>query len=86
MAAPVIDFMMRGQSQSASGMVHHLLGKDRFYEINPKTAPGDFHLDKLSTELVAMGEAEWRHASSELFDRRFFDHQAAPFEPCHKLK
>ena len=85
MAAPVIDFMMRGQSQSASGMVHHLLGKDRFLEINPKTAPGDFHLDKLSKELLAMGEAEWRHASSELFDRGFFDHQAAPFEPCHKL-
>lgn len=85
MAAPIIDFMMRGQSQSASGMVHHLLGKDRFFEVNPKTAPGDFHLDKLSRELLAMGEAEWRHASSDLFDRGFFDHQAAPFEPCYEL-
>ncbi len=85
MAAPVIDFMMRGQSQSASGMVHHLLGRDRFYEINPVTAPGDFHLDRLSKELVAMGEAHWRHASSELFDRGFFDHQSASFEPCYTV-
>jgi uncharacterized protein len=85
MAAPVIDFMMRGQSQSASGMVHHLLGRDRFFQINPLTAPGDFHLDKLSKTLVAMGEAEWRHGSSELFDRGFFNHQSAPFEPCYKL-
>ncbi len=85
MAAPVIDFMMRGQSQSASGMVHHLLGKDRFFEINPKAAPGDFELDKLSDELLALGEVEWRHASSELFDLGFLEHQAAPFDPVHKI-
>lgn len=86
MAAPVIEFMMRGQAQSASGMVQHLLGKDRFYEVNPVTAPGDFQLDKLSKELIALGEAEWRHASSELLDRGFFDHKAEPYEPFHHLK
>ena len=86
MAAPIIDFMMRGQSQSASGMVHHLLGNDRFFQVNPKAAPRDFELDKLSDELLALGEAEWRHASSELFDRGFLEHQAAPFEPFHKIE
>lgn len=86
MAAPLIGFMMRGQSQSASGMVHHLLGKERFYEVNPVSAPGDFQLDKLSRELVALGEAEWRHASSELSDRGFFDHKANPYEPIYQLK
>jgi patatin-like phospholipase/acyl hydrolase len=83
-AAPLINFMMRGQSQSASGMVLHLLGKERFHQINPVSAPGDFHLDKLRKELVALGEAEWRHESSELMDKGFFDHQAVPFEPCYQ--
>ena len=85
MAAPLIEFMMRGQSQSASGMVFHLLGKDRFHQVNPVSAPGDFHLDKLRKELVALGEAKWRHESSELLDKGFFDHTAEPFEPCHQL-
>lgn len=84
MAAPVIQFMMRGQSQSASGMALHLLGKDRFHEINPKVAPGDFKLDKLSQELVALGEAEWRHASSELLDAGFFDHHAEQYNPVYE--
>ncbi len=90
MAAPVIDFLMRGQSQSASGMVHHLLNttkrRKRFIEINPPVAPGDFHLDRLSKDLIAMAEAKWRHASSELSDLGFFAHQAAPYEPHHPLK
>ena len=85
MAGPLIEFMMRGQSQSASGMVQHLLGNSRFHQVNPVSAPGDFHLDKLRTELVALGEAKWRHESSELLDKGFLDHTSAPFNPCYKL-
>lgn len=85
MAAPIIEYMMRGQSQSASGMVAHLLSKTRYHEVNPKVAQGDFALDKLSKDLIALADAEWRHQSSELMDKDFFEHLAEPFEPCHKL-
>ena len=85
MAAPVVEFMMRGQAQSASGMALHVLGKDRYHEINPKAAQGDFKIDKLSEELVALADAEWRHQSSELLDKGFLNHTAAAFEPCHKI-
>jgi patatin-like phospholipase/acyl hydrolase len=86
MAAPVIDFMMRGQSQAASGMVTHLIGKSHFHEVDRLVAPGDYHLDKLSKELVAMAAAEWRHQSSELMDLGFFDHQAPRFQPAYPLE
>jgi patatin-like phospholipase/acyl hydrolase len=86
MVAPVIEFMMRGQAQAASGMVMHLISKDHFHEIDPMVAPGDYHLDKLSKELVAMGAAEWRHQSSELMDLGFLDHTASAFEPTYSLE
>lgn len=85
MAAPVIEFMMRGQSQSSSGMVTHLIGKDHFHQVDPLVAPGDYHLDKLSMDLVAMGAAQWRHESSELMDLGFFNHKAPAFEPTYRL-
>ena len=85
MAAPLISFMMRGQAQSASGMVRHLLAPDRYHEINPAVAPGDFKLDKLSDELVAMADSVWRHQSSELMDKGFFDHKAEPYKPHYEL-
>ncbi|NJK90495.1 MAG: hypothetical protein HC904_00890 [Blastochloris sp.] len=85
MAGPLINFMMRGQSQSASGMVTHLLGKDRYHEINPKVAAGDFKLDKLSHELLALADAQWRHQSSDLMDKGFFDHKAVPYTPSYNL-
>lgn len=85
MAAPVIEFMMRGQSQASSGMVTHLIGKDHFHQVDPLVAPGDYHLDKLSKELVAMGAARWRHESSELMEFGFFDHKAPTFEPAYSL-
>ena len=85
MAAPVIEFMMRGQSQAASGMVTHLIGKEQFRQVDPLVAPGDYHLDKLSHELLGMGAARWRHESSELMDFGFLDHKALPFEPTYTL-
>jgi patatin-like phospholipase/acyl hydrolase len=85
MAGPLINFMMRGQSQSASGMVYHMLGGDRYHEINPKVAAGDFKLDKLSKELVALADAQWRHQSSELMDKGFFAHKAQPYTPSYSV-
>ena len=83
MAGPLISFMMRGQAQSASGMTKHLLSRDRYHEIDPKVAAGDFKLDKLSHELLALADAQWRHQSSELMDKGFLDHQAQPYTPTY---
>jgi patatin-like phospholipase/acyl hydrolase len=85
MARPLIEFMLRGQSQSAVGMVQHLIGKERLYEIQPLVAAGDFKLDKLNKKMEALAEAEWRHASSELASKGFFDHIAKPYKPFYKL-
>jgi patatin-like phospholipase/acyl hydrolase len=83
MAAAAIDFMMRGQERSASAMAGHILGADRFYEVNPHAAPGDFTLDKLSEELVAIADLEYRFHSSNLEDRGFFNHLAEPYSPYY---
>jgi hypothetical protein len=66
-------------------MTLHLLGKENFHEVNPMVAQGDFQLDKLSRDLVSMAEAQWRHESSEIMDKGFFAHTAAPFEPFYQL-
>jgi patatin-like phospholipase/acyl hydrolase len=85
MAAPIIEFMMKGQSQSASGMARHVLGETRYHEVNPVVADGDFKMDVLNTQLVALADAEWRHHSSELADKGFFSHKAQPFKPCYTV-
>jgi uncharacterized protein len=84
MAKAAIDFMMRGQELSASNMAKHLLGKDRYHEVNITVAPGDFALDRLSTELVGFGQACWRTHSSELDDKAFFDHRPKPYTPFYR--
>jgi hypothetical protein len=86
MARHIVDFMMTGQSQAASGMAAHLLNRDQIIEINPRAGEGDYGLDKLSPALVALAESEWRHASSDLAEKGFFDHEASEFSPCHQLQ
>jgi patatin-like phospholipase/acyl hydrolase len=81
MARPVIDYMMRGQERSASAMAGHILGPERYYEVNPPAPPGDFTLDKLSRELIALGDYEFRYHSSNLDERGFLQHQAATYTP-----
>ena len=78
-----VEIMMRGQSQAASGGVWQLLGADRFVEINPIVAPKDYRLDQLSEDLIGMAKATFRQTVSELGDKRFLDHRAAPFSPFH---
>ena len=83
MAAPVIDYMMAGQELSASGMVKHILGKDRFHEVNPVAAPNEFALDKLSQELTELGEHEFRKHCSDLADKGFLEHKPAEYKPYY---
>ena len=82
MAGSVVEFMMRGQAESARNMAEHLLGRQRFHEVNVMTAPGDYILDRPSQELVGLGRNEWRKHSSDLADKGFLNHQAHPFTPC----
>jgi patatin-like phospholipase/acyl hydrolase len=83
MAQAVIEYMMRGQERSASAMAWHILGKERYYEVNPVAAPGDYSLDKLSQDLVALAEHEFRNHSSNLSDLGFLNHKAAPYKPLY---
>jgi patatin-like phospholipase/acyl hydrolase len=86
MAKAAMDFMMRGQELSASNMAIHLLGKDRYHEVNITVTPGDFALDRLTTELVGFGHTCWRTHSSELDDKGFFDHKPEPYKPFYKTE
>lgn len=80
------EVMMRGQSQAASGGVWQLLGSERFIEIDSKVSPSDYRLDRLSADLVGMAKASFRKTVSEIGDKGFLDHSAAPFTPYHTDK
>jgi patatin-like phospholipase/acyl hydrolase len=83
MCAAAVDYMMRGQEHSASAMARHILTEDRYYEVNPVAPPGDFALDKLSKELIALADHEYRFHSSNLDERGFFRHRATPYTPYY---
>jgi len=83
MCAAAIDYMLRGQEHSASAMARHILTEHRYYEVNPAVPPGDFALDKLSKELIALADHEYRFHSSDLDERGFFRHRAAPYTPYY---
>lgn len=84
MAKASVDYMMRGQERSASNMALHLLGDQRYHEINIAAAPGDFALDKLSEDLIGLGQNQWRSHSSNLADKGFLDHKPRVYTPCYK--
>ena len=75
------DIMMRGQMLSASGGTRHLLGDDRFVDVNPTVPSKRYRLDRLATELIGLGRAEFRKTVSDLGDKGFLDHHAATFIP-----
>jgi patatin-like phospholipase/acyl hydrolase len=83
MAAPAIAFMMDGQEKSAAAMAAHILGKERYYEVNPVAAPNEFSLDKLSEGLVGLGQFEYRTHSSNLADKGFLKHKPAKYTPYY---
>jgi patatin-like phospholipase/acyl hydrolase len=83
LAAPVFDYMMRGQMESAASMAFHILGPDRYFQVNPEVADGEFELDRLSRNLMSLADSQWRRASSDLAERGFLDHKAAPYKPAY---
>ena len=83
LAGPLIEYMMRGQMESAAAMAFHILGGERYVEVNPNVADGEFQMDRLSRELLGLADSQWRRASSELGDKGFLQHRAAPYEPAH---
>jgi len=83
---PLLDFMISAQVQSARDMAEHILGKQRYYEVNPNVAPGDFQLDRLSEKLIPLGSLMYRQHSSNIEDLGFFDHKADPFVPVYELE
>jgi len=85
MAKPALNFMTAGQCQAAMGMAYHLLSKNQIIQINPRVAKGEFAMDRYSNALVGLAHTEWRHASSDLRDQGFLEHQAAPFNPCYHV-
>lgn len=83
MVKAVLDFMMRGQEQSASTMAFHLLGDKRYHEVNIVAAAGDFELDSLSQDLIGLGRNQWRFHSSNLADKEFLNHKPREYRPCY---
>lgn len=80
------DLMMRGQMLSASGATLHLLGKERFVDVNPVVPPERYRLDRLSKDLIGLAKSEFRKNVSDLGDRSFLGHCAAPFHPVYSDK
>jgi hypothetical protein len=81
-----VNLMMRGQSQAASGGVRHILGRDRYFEIDPLVSTNAHRLDRLSENLRGLARAEFRRTVSELHERGFLDHIAAPFTPVNPIR
>lgn len=77
------DIMMRGQMLSASGATLHLLGQERFVDVNPVVPPERYRLDRLSKDLIGLAKSEFRKSVSNLGDCGFLDHCAAPFHPVY---
>ena len=77
------DIMMRGQMLSASGGTMHLLGEQRFLDVNPTVPAKRYRLDRLSKELIGLARSEFRKSVSDLGDRGFLDHRANPFQPVY---
>lgn len=82
----VADIFIGASSSAAEAMSEHLLRDNndadstRYHRINPLVAAGEFKLDRLSQELIALAAREAEHASRKLRGT-FFASKAAPFEP-----
>jgi len=78
------EVIMQAQSASATGQASLLLGKERFFRINPQVPEGLFSLDYADAgKLLAAASHEAMHSEPTVRDR-FFSHRAAEFIPCHR--
>lgn len=80
------DVFIGADSSGTHAMVELLLrdhpdeDASRYVRINPEVAAGEFKLDRVSDQLIALGAREAEHASRNL-RRRFFESKAPAFEP-----
>jgi uncharacterized protein len=77
----VIDVLMRGQSVGVNGQVEHLIGKKRFFRIDPIVPHGIYALDKVSADdILAEAEDAALHFGPT-FEKELKNHIAIPYKP-----
>jgi patatin-like phospholipase/acyl hydrolase len=80
------DVFIGADCAAVDCMCEHLLRDNpdqdstRYCRINPQVAHGEFKLDRLSEDLIALAAREAEHASRKLSEK-FFREKAIPFEP-----
>lgn len=77
----VVDVLLRGQSEGATGLAQHLIGRENVVRVDTPVPEAFFQLDDADPRaLIALAAAESR-SFSPAFHERFGDHQAPPFDP-----
>jgi hypothetical protein len=80
----VLEILMRGQSVGINGQLEHLIGKDRYFRIDPMVPDGIYSLDTLTPDqLLADAEDAALHFGPT-FTQAFQDHIAGPYTPEHQ--
>jgi len=80
------EVIMRGQSIGATNQAELLLGKDRFYRVDPKVPAELYKLDGVSASWKLLAEASNASRTfSTTFRDRFADHIAEEFQPCYQV-
>jgi patatin-like phospholipase/acyl hydrolase len=79
-----VELLMCGQDLSTTNQLYHILGEKRFLRVNP-TVNKRFSMDKLSKELISIGETEARD-HIKVVKERFLNHLAPKFIPAYKVE
>lgn len=80
----LMQFMMAGQTRAATNECLHILGEDRFLDVEAVVAR-ESALDKLNEDLEGFGVTEARNCVNEI-SRRFLQHQPLPYRPCYQIE
>ena len=85
-AFDAVDVLMRAQSDVATRQIRHFLGNDNFLRVNSTAPTGFAKLDSVDADsLIGQAGHESRIISPE-FTRKFADHTASAYTPCHSPK
>lgn len=79
-----VELLMHGQDLSTNNQLYHILGEKRFLRVNPAVNKR-FSMDKLSKELISIGETEARDFI-KIVKEKFLIHKAPEFIPAYKIK
>lgn len=83
-ARSVAGVIMRAQSEGATGLAEHLIGKTNFLRVNPAVSKGLFALDRLNLEqLMARAAEVSRHCAPEV-ERLIRGHRAPKYTPLRQ--